>query len=53
MDQGNRSQERSEEKAPAGYHFIYVKWITRKGQRVYPPRGLKVWKLKVRDKAAA
>lgn len=37
------------EKAPAGYHFIYVKWITRKGKRVYPPRGLKAWKLMVRD----
>jgi len=38
--------------APAGYHFIYVKWITRKGVRVFPPRGQKAWKLKVRDKAA-
>jgi hypothetical protein len=36
-----------EEKAPAGYHFIYVRWITRKGVRVYPPKGLKAWKLKV------
>ena len=32
---------------PAGYHVIYVKWITRKGVRVYPPRGLKAWRLVV------
>lgn len=38
-----------QESAPAGYHFIFVKWITRKGKRVYPPRGQKAWRLKVRD----
>jgi hypothetical protein len=36
---------------PAGYHVIYVKWITRKdGTRVYPPNGLKAWRLVVRDR---
>jgi hypothetical protein len=39
-----------EEKVPAGYHVIFVKWITRKGVRVYPPKGRKAWRLVVPDK---
>jgi len=35
------------DEVPAGYHVIYVKWITRKGVRVYPPAGRKAWKLVV------
>ena len=41
--------EKREEKVLAGYHVIYVKWITRKGVRVYPPRRLKAWKLVFRS----
>jgi hypothetical protein len=41
--------EKREENVPAGYHVIYVRWITRKGVRVYPPNGLKAWRLVVRD----
>lgn len=41
------------DEAPAGFHFIYRKWITRKGVRVYPPKGLKAWKLKVPNKRKA
>jgi hypothetical protein len=40
-----------EDNVPAGYHVIYVRWITRKGVRVYPPNGHKAWRLVVRDKA--
>jgi hypothetical protein len=43
--------EKREDEVPAGYHVIYVKWITRKGVRVYPPNGRKAWRLVVRDRA--
>ncbi len=38
------------EKAPAGYHWVYAKWITRKGVRVYPPKGHKAWRFLAKDK---
>ncbi len=47
------SEQDKNEKAPAGFHFIFVKWITRKGVLVYPPKGQKAWKLKVPDKRKA
>lgn len=40
----------AEEKPPAGYHWVYTKWITRKGVRVYPPSGRKVWRFLAKDK---
>lgn len=39
--------EKRDEEVPAGYHVIYVRWITRKGVRVYPPKGRKAWRLVV------
>jgi hypothetical protein len=42
--------DKREENVPPGFHVIFVKWITRKGVRVYPPRGQKAWKLVVRDR---
>ena len=44
--------EESDKDVPAGYHVIYVKWITRKGVRVYPPKGRKAWRLVVPNKAS-
>lgn len=38
---------KGEKDIPAGYHEIFVKWVTRKGVRVYPPKGLKAWRLVV------
>jgi hypothetical protein len=44
----------SEKEVPAGYHVIYVKWITRRGgSRAYPPKGLKAWRLVVPIKRKA
>ena len=28
----------------------FVKWITRKGERIYPPKGLKAWPLRIHKK---
>ena len=33
------------------YEIIFRPWITRNGVRVYPPRGLRVWPLRVPKRA--
>ena len=30
--------------------IVFVKWITRKGKKIYPPKGLKAWPLRVHKK---
>lgn len=34
---------------PEGYTVIYRRWITRKGVRVFPPKGQKAWRLPVKE----
>lgn len=27
------------DEAPTGYHFVFSRWITRNGKRIYHPKG--------------
>jgi hypothetical protein len=40
---------KNEQTARPGYRCLYVRWITRKGKKVYPPNGLRAWRIWVRD----
>ena len=33
---------------PDGYEIVYTRYITRKGKKIPPPNGAKVWRLVVK-----
>lgn len=40
--------EKNNSPAPSGYHYIYVRYITRNGVRIYP-RNAKAFRILVKD----